>query len=127
MNVIAGYIHDQAHPEAHIIVGSSIIENQADELQLIIIATGFDDQLKTRTASRHASTTTPLFSQGLYGQYNHKTQYPQAPLKQQTIDHSSLYSNATSMQNQKNQNGEIIENSVDIPAFLRKSQQEYQK
>lgn len=46
INTIASYIHDEAHPNAHIILGTSIQKNQMKDIIVTIIVTGFENSLK---------------------------------------------------------------------------------
>jgi cell division protein FtsZ len=44
INIIASFIHDEAHPEAHIILGTSIEKSKTKEVMVTIIVTGFEDK-----------------------------------------------------------------------------------
>jgi cell division protein FtsZ len=109
VSLIASYIHDQAHPDAHIIVGTGINSGLEDTLVVTLIATGFEDQLKVRN-----------FKQ----QGNHQTQnnFYKNPEMQ------SPYHQASQQFNYQ-QNSQLNEqqDNLEIPALLRKFINQNQK
>ncbi len=128
MSIIAGYVHDQAHPEAHIIVGSAINEQMNDEISVTIIATGFDDMNKTKITNKQ-----PNFYNAFSGyqnssilNQNYSTRSSQKETNIKDINSQFNYSN----QNQSNFNktvqvkrqieNNLDDNNIEIPAILRK-------
>ena len=119
MNCIAGYIHEQVHADAHIIIGSSINNEENEELMLTIIATGFDDQIKTRSSSRYTApfvTNVNKYSNvnNSYsnGNQNQNNSYNNNYREQDNIINPSFQENANSKNNGKQ--------NLEIPAFFRK-------
>ena len=121
MNVIASFVHDEVHPEAHIILGSTIQNNNNDDsLSLTLIATGFEDQAKSRINHRIPN----------YSGYNksplQKTFSSHAPQIQQDNQYftqtegvnNSFFQQKNSIENQKNPYM-VNQQNIDIPTFLR--------
>jgi cell division protein FtsZ len=118
MSIIAGFVHDEAHPDAHIIVGSSINKAKDDDsITLTIIATGFEDQLKTRIQNKnniHLHNPTQINYQSAqknnyYHQQNNNQSFFQTHQNDKNIDNQSKQ----------------IENynkNIDIPTYLRNQQ-----
>jgi cell division protein FtsZ len=105
------FIYDSAHEEVHLIFGAVINPDIADEVQVTVIATGFDDQKE-------------------------KVELPQvkkwSPLKQPVNYKGSERVLSKSLRSDYGINivtTEIMsyENNIDIPAFLRKAPQTPQK
>lgn len=132
LNTVASYIQEQVHPEAHIIIGSSIgnaFSQNKDELILTIIATGFEDQIKTRTANRYNN---------IYGYSSNVYTPPQNKYQNPYSQQNSFSNNNSSQQNQSFQNNykenenninpsvqnsginNKQQNNLEIPTFLRK-------
>lgn len=128
MSIIAGYVHDQAHPEAHIIVGSVISEIPTEELSVTIIATGFDDPLKTRNINKQGP---------FYNSFNGYSQSQQAmpylnktytrenknieDFSQKNYTGVNNYAKAAKPLSQNNNQSNNEENSnIEIPAIFRK-------
>jgi cell division protein FtsZ len=120
MNVIAGFVHDEAHPDAHIIVGSSINKfKEDDSITLTIIATGFEDQLKTRIQNK-----------------NNIHLHNQVQMHYQSTQKQNFYNQQSAMGNQHNQGffqsnfsdknidqsqkqTDTFSKNIDIPTYLR--------
>jgi cell division protein FtsZ len=139
MNIIAGYIHDEVHPDAHIILGSSIKEEYEDELTLTLIATGFEDhKVKTSQRNNIYSGYSVGGIQQNYNKYNTNMNNP----GNNNIGHGNMYNtmnygyvnqdltnnqnnisekNNINSQNNKQQNATQQNNFIDIPAFFRKN------
>jgi cell division protein FtsZ len=125
MNTIAGFVHEQAHPDAHIIVGSSISENMQDELQLTMIATGFEDfSQKNKPINRNAP------HQNYYNNYQqkpiinnqnqHYNQKQQSYYQPQQPSQSSYDSQYTT-QKQDIVTTQAHANNIEVPTFFRKN------
>jgi len=137
MNIIAGYIHDEVHPDAHIILGSSIKEEYGDELTLTLIATGFEDQkIKTSQRSSLYNGYSVGGIQQNYNKYNTNMQNNiNQPVNQGNLYNGNSYGyNNQELNNQNNindknnmnlQNNKVQntnqQNFIDIPAFFRKN------
>jgi cell division protein FtsZ len=122
ISIIASYVHDQAHPEAHIIVGSAINENLEDELSVTLIATGFDDVNKIRINQRQTNFN---------GGYQHYTNQNAGYVNHSRMAQSSQkdYSTKTiqnqpSMQSSQEFQAQSGVDNIEIPALLRKLMQE---
>lgn len=105
------FIYDSAHEEVHLIFGAVINPDISDEVQVTVIATGFEDQ-KEKIELPHVKKWTPL--------------------KQPLIYKGSERVLSKSLRTDYNVNmipNEIMsyENNIDIPAFLRKAPQTPQK
>ncbi|NWF76509.1 MAG: cell division protein FtsZ [Nitrospirae bacterium] len=105
------FIYDSAHEEVHLIFGAVINPDITDEVQVTVIATGFEDQ-KEKIELPHVKKWTPL--------------------KQPLIYKGSERVLSKSLRTDYNVNmipNEIMsyENNIDIPAFLRKAPQTPQK
>jgi len=121
MNIIAGYIYDQAHPDAHIIVGSNIKNEEDDSLTLTLIATGFEDQIKTRNAHKHNSYST------YSNNYSQNTSYNNFQQNYKNNINSAPINNTYNDKNITNQNQTTeSQNNIDVPAFFRKINNEQQ-
>lgn len=146
MNIIASHIGKEVHPDAHIIIGSSIAREKTDELQLTLIATCFEDQLKTRTSTRHQQATynnnNPIVGQNknnanqFYG-YNNVPQGQNSHFNVnqngQNLTQNNPYGNNavknSPYNNNFNENFQSSlydkknnpENDLDVPAFFRKN------
>lgn len=122
VSIIAGFVHDQAHPEAHIIVGSAINENLNDELSVTLIATGFDDSSKIRVNHRQ-----PNFHTGYqqYTQVNNNSNYLNRSANQASRDYTAktIQSSVQIQPIHELQSSNVADN-VEIPALLRKIMQE---
>jgi cell division protein FtsZ len=134
MNIIAGYVHDEVHPEAHIIVGSTIlIHEKKDSISVTIIATGFEDQLKSRLHNKNIlHTNTSHQSQFGFSQNNPMNNYSATPKQyygsvhntnnQPNFGFGSGHTLHEKIQNENNQrsNEKFTSNSnIDVPTFLR--------
>jgi cell division protein FtsZ len=107
MNIIAGFVHDEAHPDAHIIVGSSINKlKEDDSITLTIIATGFEDQIKTRIQNK-----------------NNIHLHNQVQMHYQPTQKQNFYTNQQSATNTQNNQGFFQPNypdkNIDVPTYLR--------
>ncbi len=60
VEVAANLVQAAAHPEANIIFGASFDNTMEDEIRVIVIATGFDDDSQTAKAVSAASTAAPV-------------------------------------------------------------------
>lgn len=118
MNLIATYIHDEVHPDAHIIVGNSLkTTGESDTVSLTIIATGFEDQLKTRLQNKNNVNFSQqtYYSHGQQIQNNFKTSSTQQAV-------SGLFNHAQSFAEKNGAAQKFSENSnnnLDIPTFFR--------
>ena len=116
MNIIATYVHDEVHPDAHIIVGNSLKSNsEENSVTLTIIATGFEDQLKSRLQNKAAINYSP---QGYYP--NTQTNNNFKTGVQQAMASSFHHGQSFSEKNPEVQR--FTDNSaknLDIPTFFR--------
>ncbi len=130
VNLIAGFIHEQAHIDAHIIVGSTIDESLADEIMLTIIATGFEDQIKNKT-SRYTQQNSHFFQNNKpilnkpsnnFVNFRNKNDLQQNKnLSNANNQQSFSYKeNIQNFDNTKNIEEKTI-NDLEVPAFLRKN------
>lgn len=118
MNIIAGFVHDEAHPDAHIIVGSSINKfKEDDSITLTIIATGFEDQLKTRIQNKN---NIHLHNQ-VQMHYHQSTQkqnfYNQNTGTSINQSNQGFFSDKIDNNNQKQIDN--FSKNIDIPTYLR--------
>jgi cell division protein FtsZ len=114
MNLIATYVHDEVHPDAHIIVGNSLQKNQEDDtVTLTIIATGFEDQLKSRLQNKNTAHYVPqgYFSQGVPPQQYQKSM--NAPY------HHGQQMNEKQAGEGQQRFQETTPKNLDIPTFFR--------
>ena len=120
MNIIAGFVHDEAHPEAHIIVGSSINKVRDDNsITLTIIATGFEDQLKTRIQNKnniHMHNQVQMHYQSVQKQnfYNQQAVHG-SQVNQGFFQPNHLDKSVEIVQKQ----GDNFSKNIDIPTYLR--------
>lgn len=120
MNIIAGYVHDEVHPEAHIIVGSSMsMQDAHGSITVTIIATGFEDMSKNRINNKNIlNSNQPQNHFGYSMNYQYQNQQNfyknQSHAKQSP---SGLYESNDKIDQKENIN---IKNNIDIPTFLRK-------
>ena len=120
MNIIAGFVHDEAHPEAHIIVGSSINKVRDDNsITLTIIATGFEDQLKTRIQNKnniHMHNQVQMHYQSVQKQnfYNQQAVHG-SQVNQGFFQPNHLDKSVEMVQKQ----GDNFSKNIDIPTYLR--------
>lgn len=135
MNIIAGYVHDEVHPEAHIIVGSTILMHEKkDSISVTIIATGFEDQLKSRLHNKNIlHSNTSHQSQFGFPQNNPINNYSGTQKQYYGSVHNtnnqpnfgfgsghSLHEKIQNENNQRNNEKFTSNNSnLDIPTFLR--------
>lgn len=119
MNIIAGYVHDEVHPEAHIIVGSSMsMQDAHGSITVTIIATGFEDMSKNRINNKNIlNSNQPQNHFGYSMNYQYQNQQNfyknQSHAKQSP---SGLYESNDKIDQKENIN---IKNNIDIPTFLR--------
>jgi cell division protein FtsZ len=125
MNIIAGFIHDEAHPEAHIIVGSSINKTKEDDtITLTIIVTGFEDQLKARIQSKN---NIHVHNQGSMNYNNIAAQkqnfYNQTSSSQIKNNQNFFQQNNNNIEknnyDETKKTTESFSKNIDIPTFLR--------
>lgn len=134
MNIIAGYVHDEVHPEAHIIVGSTILMHEKkDSISVTIIATGFEDQLKSRLHNKNIlNTNTNNQSQFGFSQNNAINNYSATPKQYYGSVHNSnnqsnfgfgsghsLHEKIQNDNNQRNNDKFSSNSNLDVPTFLR--------
>jgi cell division protein FtsZ len=136
VNEAASLIQEEAHEDANIIFGAVIDEKIADEIHVTVIATGFGD--RDFTTMRHAtsyssSMTTPGYSPSgapITAPVQASITRPMEPVQQPLITPpvqptavSSIPPHATSFGGKPVRRlGMIVdENSLDIPAFKRRS------
>lgn len=125
MNIIAGYVHDEVHPDAHIIVGSSINKSSEDDsITLTIIATGFEDQLKARLHNKNTVHMNQQINQYQnFTSQSNKNNFHHGNYNQMNVSPASSHSfqekvnleNTFSSQKQQ----ENFSRNIDIPTFLR--------
>lgn len=131
MNSIASHIYEQAHPDAHIIVGSSISESMGDYLQLTVIATGFEDfNVKNKNHIRGNT-------QSFYQQKNNYNAHAPFNNYNNTMNNQNIYNNQN-QSNILNQNHQFLNNqqsgsginnrdiqdlNIEVPTFFRKNNQ----
>lgn len=120
MNIIAGFVHDEAHPEAHIIVGSSINKHKEDDsITLTIIATGFEDQLKTRIQNKnniHLHNQVQMHYQSVQKQ----NFYNQQPIQGSQANQGFFQSNHSDKGIDGSQKQVVdFSKNIDIPTYLR--------
>ncbi len=130
VNLIAGFIHEQAHIDAHIIVGSTIDESLEDEIMLTIIATGFEDQIKNKT-SRYTQQNAHFFQnnkpsfnrqQNNFNNFQHKHEIQNNKNSLSANNTSSfLYKENISNFENTNKIDDKDINNLEIPTFLRKN------
>ncbi len=121
MNIIAGFVHDEAHPEAHIIVGSSINKNKEDDsITLTIIATGFEDQLKTRIQNKnniHLHNQSQMHYQSSMQKQNF---YNQHGINNAAINQGFFHGNTSDKNvDLQQKQGDNFSKNIDIPTYLR--------
>jgi len=118
MNIIAGFVHDEAHPDAHIIVGSSINKfKEDDSITLTIIATGFEDQLKTRIQNKnniHLHNQVQMHYHQSTQKQNFYNQHTGTAINQ---SNQGFFSDKTDNNNQKQIDS--FSKNIDIPTYLR--------
>lgn len=129
MNVIAGYVHDEVHPEAHIIIGSSLLVNQKnDQITVTIIATGFEDQLKSRLHSKNILNNTNYqqsfgFSSQNSINHNQSGKYGNfANQGQHNFGFGGINQSASdkiNIDNKLKNDDKASSDNIDIPTFLR--------
>jgi cell division GTPase FtsZ len=121
MNVIAGFVHDEAHPDAHIIVGSSINKfKEDDSITLTIIATGFEDQLKTRIQNKnniHLHNQVQMHYQSIQKQNFYNQQQNTIGNQHNQGFFQSNFSDKNIDQSQKQT--DTFSKNIDIPTYLR--------
>jgi cell division protein FtsZ len=103
----ASIIYELADPHAQIILGSVIEQNMGDEVQVTIIATGFDQQIKEKQEEVAPSVTVRASTVD-------ESNYQSIPLKETQIRAS-----------EKRAHCELIDQEdLDVPAYLRKEARE---
>lgn len=121
MNIIAGYVHDEVHPDAHIIVGSSINTSSEDEsITLTIIATGFEDQLKTRIHNKntiHGQSQYQGMQQHMQPR-NHFYQNNQVNVATPASQQQAFFNQEKNTADFNKQTDQYSKN-IDVPTFLR--------
>ena len=63
----AGMVQEAAHPDAHIIFGASIDETMEDEMRVVVVATGFDEDPKSAQGSEKKPAVPTQASAGIQG------------------------------------------------------------
>ena len=112
VNDAATIITQQADPDANIIFGATIREEMGDEIQISVIAAGFDD------LRRHYSS---ISSNNSYLRAPSQPQPTQTPLPGPSSSVDSDVQPSTALRGKyKIQHDEVaVEDDLDIPAFLR--------
>jgi len=126
VSVITGYINEQVHPEANIIVGTTIdersveIDKENSEVTVTLIATGFEDQLRSRVFGGKQYQNQQVMQHGHGSSNVQRGNY---------YHHHFTAANATQVggnqamgpsQDQSHKNS----GAIDIPAYLRKNLQQ---
>lgn len=122
MNIIASYVHDEVHPEAHIIVGNSLKKGSGnDEVSLTIIATGFEDQLKSRLQNKNHLNYSQQYTYGMSSHGGFKDAQMKTGATQQLTHqgqpHTQNIQDKVSFDTHRYQ--EQFNKNVDIPTFFR--------
>ena len=63
----AGMVQEAAHPDAHIIFGASIDETMDDEMRVVVVATGFDEDPKSAQGAEKKPAVPTQASAGIQG------------------------------------------------------------
>jgi cell division protein FtsZ len=121
MNIIASYVHDEVHPEAHIILGSSMnLRSEASDLTVTIIATGFEDMMKTRMNNKNM-----LHNNQQNNNFGYSVNYPYQNNQNSYRQHMQSYQNQPFPANGMHEKSEhkptdpVNLKNIDIPTFIR--------
>ncbi len=108
VGTIAAYVHEQAHQDAHIILGSGVDKALGDELVVTLIATGFEDYMKVRSVPKQVPYShNPSSGRSAHGTFvNH--------------DFNNHIQQVAAQSFSSAQNPQQQTNSIEIPALLRK-------
>lgn len=121
VNQAAAIIKETAHPDVNLIFGSVIDPSMDDEIRITVIATGFDRAGGTRSVTTGSASQTKIDAQsaGLRGQrvnpYELNTAKPAQPAASSPAAPKPAMDEFTART--------IDTESLDIPAFLRKRNQ----
>lgn len=113
VNQAAAIIKETAHPDVNLIFGAVIDEGMAEKLRITVIATGFENSLRSNLGSTFKKQ--PGYS-NISSDFGNL--FGQKEVKEKPVDEPEAHENVNAEFTTR-----IITDDLDVPAFLRKRQQ----
>src|SRR3990167_1677514 len=127
VNEAAQIIAQAADPDANIIFGATIKEDQLDQVKISVIATGFDEsRVKLREYAGIGAMNAPVSAPIFTSSNNQNPPSQTSTYQQTTSSNSSQYSSSQSSQSAEEELEQIeskneSDDDLEIPAFLRQN------